>query len=38
MRTRVHVGISKEVVPGSGACLAGAFPACAVTTSKTFDN
>jgi hypothetical protein len=38
MRTRVHVGFPKGVVPGSGACLAGAFPACAVINSEVFNN
>ncbi|CAE6749992.1 hypothetical protein R69888_02928 [Paraburkholderia haematera] len=38
MRTRMHVGFMKEVMPGSGAFLAGAFPACAVMDSEVFNN
>ena len=38
MRTRVHAGFMKGVMPGSGGVLAGAFPACAVMHSKVFNN
>jgi hypothetical protein len=38
MRTRVHAGIMKRWMPGSGGVLAGAFPACAVMNSKVFNN
>ncbi|RKE37033.1 hypothetical protein B0G76_3260 [Paraburkholderia sp. BL23I1N1] len=38
MRTRMQVGFMKEVMPGSGAVLAGAFPACAVMDSEVFNN
>jgi hypothetical protein len=38
MRTRVHVGFPKGMMPGSGTCLAGAFSACADMNSEAFNN
>ncbi|SOE98996.1 hypothetical protein SAMN05446635_6996 [Burkholderia sp. OK233] len=38
MRTRVHVGFMKGMMPGSGAFIAGAFPACAVMDIEVFNN
>lgn len=37
MRTRVHVGFMKEVMPKLRCFFAGAFPACAVMDSEVFN-